>query len=600
MQYDKIKSFVLEEKRYTLDATTEIREDRRKARRNYERQYDQPFDKQTGKEKIFMPLTTQEVNAIAVRYELPEDALTIKTNEPGLERKAIIWQELLRSQFKAMEWNSRMKASRYAWVNEGNLVIEMFWNHEKQRPDFVEHDVKNVYIFPKEPSLEESAGFGIRRHAFVSDILKDKRYKNTDDLLTATKNRVADDTQSPTPSQREEVGKSEYFTELDFVELYERHGLFPAKFLMTDKELNTASEEEKETLIKGTITIADPDGASIVIECTDSPRGDNFIEAWFNRRSYTWYGAGVGVLLRDYQRYYNKIVNRRDNNEDVLHHGMFLKRRGTTVDARQRQTGAGIFIEVDDMQGLTQLRTNDVTGPSYTGEQNLLGNVERLNGTYEIVRGGGTINSASEAAIKDKNVSGRLGEAQQSLNRLFRIAVRRAMKLNNAHAKKSMIVKVTGRDDDLAMFDDFKLSTVNKARKEEGLPPITNADLSQAMKNFQGARFLKVPSISFLKGDFEVEIDLDASLVKDNAGRASLILEAMGVAAQVPSIPETIDFADLFERWVTLQGLKVKRREQVPQAQPSQQPQPNIPTDQEAALEQAQAAQPIPQNRVSV
>lgn len=583
-QYELIKSFVLSEKAQVLDATQDLREDRRRARRNYERKYDNPIDKATGKEKLFMPLTTQEVNTIAVRYELPEDAITVSTQEPGLERKAVIWQEILRDQFKKMEWNARVKAARYAFVNEGNMVVEMYWNEEKHQVDFYEHDVKNVYIFPKELSLEEASGFGVRRFAWLSDILKDKRYSNTETLIDHLQSRVADDSQSPTPSQKEEVGKSEYHTELEFLELYERHGLFPKKFLMSDEELAQASPQEKAELVLGVLTIADPHGANIVIEASDDFRGDMFAEAWFNRRTYSWYGVGVGVLLRDYQRYYNKIVNRRDNNEDVLHHGMFVKRRGVTVDARQRQTGAGIFIEVDDPNGLQQLNTQDITGPSYTGEQNILSNVERLNGTAEIIRGTGRIESASEAAIKDKNAQGRLGEAQENLNRMFRLCVRSAMKLIEKNMKKSMIVKITGRDDELAMFDDFKLRTVNKARAEQGLPPITQEELRQAMQGFDNTRFLELPNVKFLKGDFNVYIDVDASLIKNNAGRANLILEAMGVAAQIPTIPETIDFPDLFERWLALQGLKVKRREAQPQMQQQAPMQP-----------QQQQAQPQPQ-----
>lgn len=596
-QYELIKTFLQEEKQAILDATVDIREDRRKARRNYERKYDVPFDRNTGKEKLFMPLTTQEVNTIGVRYELPEESISITTNEPGLERKAIIWEELLTTQFKDMDWNHRIKAMRFSWVNEGNMVIEMYWNKEKGRPDFFQHDSKNAYIFPKELSIHDSSAFAIRKFTFLTDILADSRYENTDDLQGAQQDIVRDDQQNPSPSQEEEIGRSSYNTTLEFIELYERHGLFPEKFLMTDSELKSATEEEKETLVEGTLTMADPGGAQQIIEATEDSRKANFIEAWFNRRTYSWYGVGVGVLLRDYQRRYNKIVNRRDDNEDVLHHGMFKKKRGVTVDARQRQTSAGIFIETDDMAGLEQLRVQDVTPASYTGERNLLENVARINSTAELVRGGGTVNSASEAAIKDKNIQGRLGEAQGSLNHLFKLAIIQAMELNKKHATKAQIIKVTGRDEELAVFDDFKLKTVNAQRKKEGLAPVTEADMQAAMKKFDGARFLKLPNAKFLKGDFAVEVDLDASLIKDKAGLAALLIEAMGVAAQIPSVPETLDFADMFERWINLQGLKIKRREAPPPppALPGGIAQPGVGgSPEEQAVAAAATASPLP------
>lgn len=556
MTYDEgaILQFVTEEKRKIEDATNVIRTDLKRARRNYECKFDNPIDSVTKKRKMFVPLTKQEVNAIAPRFDMDPESITVKTNEPGLERKAVIWEELLKSQFKKMKWKERMKELMIPFVNEGTVIIEMFWNYDKDAKkdelDFMTHDVKDVFLFPKERSLMHASAFAVKRRMLLEHFKAHKRYMNRD--MVQGRELVMDMSSTDTMrTLKYEIGRPEFRTELDWVELYERQGFFPKSYVTGDP----ADVE----LVDGVITIANIDDGGVVVEVSDKSRRDNFIEAWYYKRPYVWYGGGVGVDLRDYQFYYNKIVNRRDNNEDVLHHGMFVKRRGMNVDARQRVTGAGIWIEADNPAELTQLKTVDITQGSYIGETNLLANVQRLNGTAEVIRGGGNSRSASEAAIKDRNAGSRLADPQGYLNRLFKLAVERAMALDKEFMDKETVVKMTGRDEELAAFDDFKLRTVNKARAEEGLPPVSPEEFKTAMANFGKDRFMKVPNMKFLSGDFEVDIDLDSSLIRNKAGLSQFIVEAMQLAAQVPGVPQTIDFADLFEKVMNLNGLKVKR-----------------------------------------
>ncbi len=551
-----ILSFVSEEKVKIEDATNQIRLDLKRARRNYEGKFDVPIDSVTKKRKMFVPLTKQEVNAIAPRFDMDPESISVQTNEPGLERKAVIWEELLKSQFKKMKWKERMKEEMIPFVNEGTVIIEMFWNYDKDSGkdelDFMTHDVKDVFIFPKERSLMHASAFAIRRRMLLEHFKADKRYMNRDDVRG--RELVADLSSTDTmKTLKYEVGRPDFRTELDFVELYERHGFFPRSFL--------SGTPADTGLVDGILTVANVEDGGVVVEVSEEKRRDNFIEAWYYKRPYLWYGGGVGIDLRDYQFYYNKLVNRRDNNEDVLHHGMFVKRRGMNVDARQRVTGAGIWIEADNPAELTQLRTTDITQGSYVGESNLLANVQRLNGTAEVIRGSGTSRSASEAAIKDRNAGSRLADPQGYLNRLFKLAVERAMELDREFMDKETVVKMTGRDAELAAFDDFKLRTVNKARAEEGLPPVSPEEFKAAMATFGKDRFMKVPNMKFLEGDFEVDIDLDSSLIRNKSGLSQFIVEAIQLAAQVPGIPQTIDFADLFEKVMNLNGLKVKRIE---------------------------------------
>jgi hypothetical protein len=549
----KILQFVKDEKSKIEDATQEIRVERSRARRNYEMKYDDPYDSVTKKRKIFVPLTKQEVDLIAPRFEMDPEALFITAFEPGLEKKALIWQELIRNVFTQMDWKYRTKQAFYPFTNEGNMVTEMFWDAEKKLPDFTMHDVKNVFLFPQEPDMQSASMFGIKRRVLYEHFMASPLYKNKDMVTGST--RISDTNFQTMSQMRYEIGKSEYRVEMDEVELYERYGYFPKSFF-------TGNPEDESELVDGVITVANVERTPVLVRITDESERWRFAEAWYLKRLYSWYAMGVGVALRDYQFYYNKIVNRRDNNEDVLHHGMFVKRRGMNIDARQRMTGAGIWIEADNPADLVQLRTNDVTTPSYTGEQNLLSAVQRLNGTYDILRGTGTTYSASEAAIKDKNVGTRLEEPQKHIDRMFEKCVFATMRLLSENAPKDMIVKLTGRDEELAKFDDFKLATINKVRASEGLEPISKQEFQGAMQPFGATRYLKIPSMKFLDGEFHVKVDNDASLLKSKAGMAQLVMDAMKVAAQVPGVPQTIDFADLFEQWLNLNGLKVKRIEQ--------------------------------------
>jgi len=542
-------SFVKDEKEQIEDATYEIRKALRKARRNYEMKFDNPIDENTGKQKMFIPLTRQEVNVIAPRFELDADAVHIGTNEPGLERKAIIWQEIIRSQLKKMNFQERIRHGFIPWVNEGELTIELFWDFEKEQPDFFIHDVRDIFIFPKEIDLWSASGFGVKKRILFQDFMNSKRYTNKKEVL---ENTSVDDSKDNQGTMKYEIGKTGYETELGFVELYERNGFFPKNFL-------TGKKKDADELTDGTITVADIDGRATVVEISEKSNRKNYMEAPFLKRSYLWYGLGIGVGMIDYQWYYNKMFNRRDDNEDVLHRGMFLKTRTTNVDASQRTTGSGLWIEVDRLDGIQQLQTSDITQNSYIGENQLLSNIRLLNGTEDVMRGGGRSRSASEAAIKDRNTGTRLQDPQTNLNLLLKKVVERIMELDSEYLSKNKIIKISGRDDELATFDDFKLSQINRTRTNEGLPPVDKQEFSQAMGQFQGNRFIKIPTMSLLKGDFEVEIDIDTSLIKNRAGQAQTILDSMQIAAQVPGVPQTIDFADLFDQWLRIQGLKPKK-----------------------------------------
>ena len=575
MDYARALQFVVEEKRKIEDSCRELRQQVQRARRNYEMKYDDPYDTVTRKRKIFVPLTKQEVDLVSPRFDLDPNSIVIDSLDPGFDRKALIWQELMRNVFSDMEWQYRMKPQMIPFVNEGQMVTEMLWDAENNKVDFMVHDIKDFYIFPKEPSIEQASAFGIKRRILREHFLADEQYKNKGKV--AYSSDVSDGSAySNARTMQYEIGKSQYNTELEEVELYERRGWFP-------KSIMTGNAKDDDELVDGLIVVAGRDGReSSVVLISDKNDKWRFAEAWYLKRPYLWFGLGLGVSMRDYQFYYNKIVNRRDNNEDVLHHGMFVKRRGMNVDARQRMTGAGIWIEADNPADLTQLRTQDVTQSSYTGEENLLNAVQRLNGTADILRGTGTVYSASEAAIKDKNIGTRLNDPQVHLGRMFHRCVQAAMRLMRENATKGMVVKMTGRDDELATFDDFKLTTINKARADEGQQPISKEEFQAAMQKFGGKRYLSVPTMSFLKGDFKVKIDNDASLIKNKAGMAQNILDAMKIASQMPSVVQSVDFADLFEQWMNMQGLKVKRMEAQPPAPVPNQAQPGAPATQQA------------------
>lgn len=549
-----IRQFTLEEKQQIEDATFSIREQLRRAKRNYEGRYDNPIDKYTGKRKVFYPLTEQEVDTIKTRFDLDPDALFIDTNEPDQKRKALIWQQLIRQQLKMMEFQTRFSPIKTDFTNLGTILLELYYNTEKKHIDFRYHDLKDVYIFPKELDVSSSSAFAVKQTVLFADFFNNKEFKNKEDVKG---NTLVSDTMSNNNlrTQAIETGKYSYSTELETVDLYTRYGWFP-KYLQS----NSVKDHDQRTLIRGKITIANPDHTPVVVQIEESDDYLNFIDAFFGKRPYLYYGRGVGIKLRDQQFLMNKIVNRRDDNEDILHRGMFLKRRGVNIDARQTITGSGVWIDVDDPTDITQLRTSDITGNSYASENNIIESVQRLNGTYEIIRGTGNSSSATDAAIKDKNAGSRFLDPQESLNQMFTRMAKRMIDLSRKHLSRGTIVKFSGSDEELALFDDFGLKTVNKARLEEGLMPITKDEYTEALNKLGKERTIKTPNMKLLSGDFFPIYDTDTSMIKNRAGAAQQVLELMQVAAQVPGVADQIDFADAFEQYSKILGVKLKRK----------------------------------------
>lgn len=589
--YDsEIISLVKNEKKNYEDASADIRRAIKRARKNYAGKFDKPYTKR-GREKLFIPVTQWEVDTIVPKIFVNDKALTVNPRNEQSVRKAFIAEQVMKYQIRETNFPTYFRNSIYDLGIDGTTVWAMYWDFEREiipedsklskkalkffkrlfngkvereTPEinvlkdnigFKQINVLDCYIDPTADSIEEAESFTYKRVEAVEKVKRNKLYRNTDDIVGF--NVEPQDTYSSQSTNQYNIGKSDVTHEQKQIDIYERWGRIPLHFLT-----NKRKDEKKGIMIDGVITVAGIDsGTPTVLRVDVNPfehGAKPFVECWYQKKQGRWYGIGIGERTIGLQSYMNRTVNRRIENEDLLHSGMFLKKRGSGISTKNITAYPGAVIEVDNMDDIQQLQIRDISQLS-TGTVTLINQmIERVNGANEIAVGSAADRSATTSLIKDRNADTRFAAVRGYINDFLLRFFTQWEALNRQFIDTDFTIRLTGEDIDFQEIDEML-----------GITP----EQSAQSPNF---RFIEGEPET-LNGEFDLEVDIDQSIPMNKQENAQRILQAITTAAQIGLPAPFVEMFNAYLDNIGLRGAKFKIQRNQMQMAPMQQGGPGTP-----------------------
>ncbi len=577
--YDtEIIALVQNEKQNYEDASTEIREAIKRSRKNYASKFDNPYTR-TKREKLFVPLTQWEVDTVVPKVFVNDKALTVNPRNERSVRKAVIAEQVIKYQVRQTNFPTYFKNSIYDLGIDGTTVWALYWDFEreilpedeslskramkffkrlfngrieKDKPKinilkdnigFKQINVLDVYIDPTADSIQDASSFIFKQNKPLEQVKRNKLYHNTGELVGYSVE--PQDTYSAQSTNQYNIGKSDVKHEQAFVDIFERWGKVPLHFLTKRK-----SDEKKNIFIDGVITIAQLEsGKPVVLRVDVSPfeHGQKpFVECWFQKKQGRWYGIGIGERLIGLQSYYNRVMNRRIENEDVLHAGMWVKKRGSGISTKNIVAQPGAVIEVDNMDDIKQMEMRDISQLSNGSIQLINDFAERVTGANDIATGSAADRSATTSLIKDRNSDTRFAAVRGYINDFLLRFFTQWEALNRQFIDSDFTLRLTGEDIDFNEIDSLL-----------GLTPEQTAKMPNM-------RFIEGTPDS-LNGEFDLEVDIDQSIPMNKGENAQRILQAITTAANI-GLPAP--FTDLYNAYldnIGLSGARFKIQQQSPQ-----------------------------------
>ena len=564
-------NLIKNEKQNYEDASLEVREQIKKARQNYAGKFDNP-NTATGRKKMFVPMTRWEVDAITSKIFVNDKAITMLPRNEDSIRSAFIAEKVLKYQISTTRFPMHFKNSMYDLSIDGTTVWANYWAFEREIEEppkkgmikkmgdslkkmvgkKVEEelpkvnvlkdmlgsqqiDVLNCFIDPTADSIQEAPSFITRNVMLLDQAKRNKLYNNTDELKGYTTEKF--DTYDARSTRKYEIGKEFIQYEQPMVGIYERWGRFPKAWI-------TGNKNDENKMIDGVITVGDLDeGEPILLRIDKNPYKHGkkpFEECWFQKKKGLWYGISPAIKLIELQAWLNKTINRRQENEDILHAGIFKVRRGSGLSAKSIVSQPGAIIEVDNMNDLEQLDVRDISLFSNSSIELIRSFVERVNGANEVSLGGAADRSATTSLIKDRNSDTRFAAVRGYINDFLIRLFTQWNSLNRQFIDQKFIIRVTGEDEELNQIDNT-LGTPVEVRDQ--LPKY---------------RFINVDPES-IRGEMDIEADIDQSIPMNKAENSERVLKAIDIIQrnQIPGY-DLSKLAGEYLNFIGLQGSKYK------------------------------------------
>jgi hypothetical protein len=601
--HKKAIDLVVQEIKNYETASREIRNQIKVARKNYMGKFDQPRTS-TGRVKTFIPLTQWEVDTIVPKIYVNDKAVTVIPRNEDSIRKSFIADAVLKYQIRTTNFPMSFRNSLYDLGIDGTTVWAIGWNFQKEtvtREDFSKSmralnklkslmsrkkkptsqevnvlvdqisfkqiDLLNCFIDPTADSIQEAQSFIFRN---VTELEKLKQNPIYFDSKNEVKGYTSEsfDTYDSRATNNAHTGTESQRYEQPMASTHERWGLFPLAWV-------TGKQEDEKRMVTGVITIADKDNTRpILLRIELNPfnhRKKPFEECWFQKKKGLWYGIGIGMKMRQLQKYLNKAVNRRIENEDVLHAGLFKIKRGSGLSTRNIISTPGGVIEVDQMSDIEQLDVRDISQLSNGTIDMIQSFVERINGASEIATGTSADRSATTSMIKDRNADTRFASVRGYINDFLLRFFTQVVAVNQQFLDKKFTLRLTGDQADFEQLD--------------GMLGLSD-DVRAKAPNY---RFLDV-NPEDQEGDFDLEVDIDQSIPMNKAENAERILRAIDLGSKLGLQRDYDKLYDTYLDFIGLQGAKYKLR---------QNPQQQIPVMMANNPIQSPAGQMSPQGELN-
>jgi hypothetical protein len=526
----------------------------RQLRKNYWGVFDEPTDPQTGRKKIWVPLTEYLVETAVKNIDLDTKDINFKAKKPEAIGLTSLIRSIVVNYLEKTGFGEALDEGERTLGIDGTLVWKTYEEYDpKQKKKAMRRrdvDLLNFYIDPTAHSIQETPSV-IERAVLSRAEIAGMDWINTDKIKYLT-------TLSRTDGNRSQVANSNGQTEM--AEMFERWGLMP-KYLLT-------GDSEDNELVEGRIVCSGNAGTFIVHKIEANPKGIKpYEEAWYTRVPGRWYGKGVAEKVMMLQVWINTIVNIRITRSYVSQLGLFKIRKGSGVTpqmlSRLSATGA---VVVNDINDIEQLVMQEASAASYKDEENIQSWGQKVTSAFEVVTGEAlpADTSATATAIQSRNASSQFALIKEGVGMfLQRWLKNHCIPILMKNIKQGDLVRITMDSQQLQSYDERlineelynQVDQMNQSRLFVD-PLQVEMERQRAMEVMRASgqeRFVQIAhDIDWTDYDVQVFItneDIDKAVISQNLITAlqaapeyrqqilQQLFDIMGVSFTVPNTP---------------------------------------------------------------
>lgn len=363
-------------------------------RKNYYGVFDKPFDAQTGRKKIWVPLTMTMCDGVSKNSDIDtKDATFTARSREGIGNTEVV-RATVRRELEDTYFGQDIDMAIRTLSIDPTIVWELtpYKKNGKTHIKRTPIDILNVYIDPSAPCLQD-VDFAVRTLMSKKEMQANENWINLDKAVEQENLPRYDD-----------MGRSIRSTG-KMVEVFTFYGEVP-EYLVTGKE-----SDKKKVPVK---MVCSGNGGVITLHLiernTFKDKFGNAIkpyeEGWYTKLPWSWYGISPAWKVLDLQEYINTTVNIRVNRNTVAQYGIFKMRSGAGIRQKDfARLGSNGVIKVERMDDLEQMNVNEVGAGSYNDEAMAKQWASEVTSAFDIVRGAPTPASATATAqaIEDRN-----------------------------------------------------------------------------------------------------------------------------------------------------------------------------------------------------
>jgi len=400
------------------------------ARKNYFGKFDQPSDRDSGLEKLWVPLTEWTVETSVRNTDIDQKDIRIKSVDGKNPKIAHVMRLLLNNYFNKINFGEFLNQALRSMHIDGTVIVKVFpeWN-----PEFKKNMVKLSLVDPL--------------NFIIDPAVKSIQDGPVTERFQMTANQV----------NRQEGWKNKEFVQysdktVPVTEIFERWGPIDKSWATGKKEDEGKWVEGRiitsgkpttnmESTIQNTQTATLSSNPMILHKVELNTRGFKpYEEAWLKRVPARWHGRGIPEQISALQEYMNTVINiRRDEALNKLG-GKYKVRQGSGITKQMLQNlKAGGVIEVDELDDIAELAERDIKPSAYQEPNEILQMVDRVVGTSELPRGEAPLASQTATATlaQQRGSQGSFVEIQENFGLfLERLISRHIIPLHLKHIKE--------------------------------------------------------------------------------------------------------------------------------------------------------------------
>lgn len=374
---------LIDEERTTWETTVAYVTDRvafnmknliRQCRKNWWGVFDQPVDPQTGRAKVWVPLTESVGETVVKNIDLDTKDINFTAKKPAAVKFTSLVRSIVRNYLDEIDFGEKLDELENIVARDGTCVWKIFETKKdgKLKTDIRIVDLLNVYLDPTSPSIQEAYRFTERALLYPDEIRDMTGWLNLDveGVLSLPRNDGF------------YQNRGNFLSTVKSRDVWESYGKYP-------KYLKTGNKDDKKIDLDLHIVVSGLEAGKPVVHLIKEYDGlKPYEEAWYAKVPGRWFGKGVSEKLMMLQIWINTIVNIRINRAYVSQLGLFTIRRGSGITpqmiSRLAANGAVVVNSADDIK---QLAMEEASASSYKDEANAQDWAQRVTSAYEVVTG---------------------------------------------------------------------------------------------------------------------------------------------------------------------------------------------------------------------